>query len=236
MNDPHSHRRPNAGVTVVPFIYQDGVLKTLVYKRPESSEVFGGLYSLPNRFFDITEFEELNQAAYRALEEKTNIKIPHMTQFYTFSGSYIDPTRVTTVNTCFYSILKEKEVEEVVSENHFETEWINVEDARKLKLAFNHNEVLDAAYDCLIKSAEYTVNPVHFFEDGFTINDLKGLTEILLGHPLDSSRYRDRIKKSGILIEVEGKIKTGRNRPSQLYKYNTEFEGYFYPKSLTKAT
>jgi hypothetical protein len=28
--------------------------------------------------------------------------------------------------------------------------------------------------------------------------------------------------------------KSGANRPSQIYKRNDEYKGYFYPKSLTK--
>lgn len=231
-----SHTRPNSGVTVAPFIYQNGKIKVLLYKRGEDAAVFNGMYSLPNRFFDITEFTTLNEAANYALEEKTNISIPQITQFHTFSGNHIDPERIVTINTAFYSILNEKDVAECKGEQPFETEWIDIELALKLELSFNHNEVLEMAFQKVKAAAEYTTAPIHFLEDKFTINDLKELTALLIGQELDNSRFRSRIKKSGILIECEGeKSKKGSFRPSQLYIYNVNYSGYFYPRSLTST-
>lgn len=234
-NDKYAHTRPNVGVTIAPFIYDEGVIKVLLYKRSENAEVYQGVYSLPNRFFDITEFTELEKAASYALEEKTNVSIPHMTQFHTFSGDYIDPTRITTVNSCFYSILRKSEVVTLHDEQEFETVWLPVEEVLNQKLAFNHNEVLTLAYQRLLSSAEYTTSPSLFLDEKFTISELRTVTEVLIGQKIDNSRFRDRIKKSGILIECEGEEKKGANRPAQLYSLNSEHDGYFYPKSLTKA-
>lgn len=232
----YSDSRPNVGVTICPFIYEDDQIKVLVYKRSEDAEVFSGQYSLPNRFFDIRDFTELEAAAKYALEEKTNVTIPHMTQFHTFSGQYIDPTRIITVNTAFYSILRKEEVMDVENKYNFETQWMNVEDVQKLDLAFNHNEVLDMAIEKVRNAAEYTTTPVHFLPEKFTISELRALTELLINEKLDNSRYRDRISKSGILIPCEGEMRRCANRPAQLFIYNNEFNGYFYPKSVTKAT
>lgn len=234
--DEFSHTRPNVGVTVAPFIYKDGKIKVLVYKRSEEAAVYQGAYSLPNRFFDITEFQSLDDAANYALEEKTNVSIPSITQFHTFSGLYIDPSRIVTVNTGFYSILKESEISECIKEQPFETTWLDVEEALKLELAFNHNEVLELAYQRLKAAAEYTTAPIHFLDDKFTINELKELTTLLIEQELDNSRFRSRVKSSGILIECHGeKIKKGSFRPSQLYTYNNDYKGYFYPRSLTSS-
>jgi len=233
--DEYAHTRPNVGVTVVPFIYKDGEIKVLLYKRSKTAEVFQGAYSLPNRFFDITEFTDLTAAAYYALEEKTNVSIPHMTQFHTFSGDYIDSTRITTVNSCYYSILRESDVTSIHEDQEFETVWVSIKDALEYELAFNHNEVLNLAYQRLLNSAEYTTAPVLFLDEKFTISELRILTELLIEQKIDNSRFRDRIKKSGILTEVLGEEKKGANRPAQLYTLNEEHDGYFYPKSLTKS-
>lgn len=234
--DQFAHTRPNVGVTVAPFIYKDGKIKVLLYKRAEDAAVYQGFYSLPNRFFDITEFQDLDKAAYFALEEKTNIRIPHLTQFHTFSGQYIDPTRIVTVNSAYYSILRESEVSQVEEDQPFETVWMDIDDALKLELAFNHSEVLEMAYQRVKSAAEYTTAPIHFLDDKFTISELRDLTSLLIDQKIDNSRYRSRIKKSGILVECVGEMKVGANRPAQLFKYNESFSGCFYPKSVTNAT
>lgn len=234
--DQFSHTRPNVGVTVAPFIYKDGKIKVLVYKRSKDSEVFPDCFCLPNRFFDITEFQDSDSAAYYALEEKTNVKIPHMQQFKTFSGTYIDPERIVTVNICYYSILREDEVSSVSLEQPFETFWMNVEDALKLNFAFNHNEVLALAYEKMKSSAEYTTDPIHFLPEEFTIAELRDLVSLLLDIELNNSRFRDRVEKSGILTKCEGKKRQSANRPPQLFTFNKNFNGFFYPRSLTKAS
>lgn len=231
--DKYAHTRPNVGVTVAPFIYKDEKIKVLLYKRSNNAEVYQGSYSLPNRFFDITEFPNLEDAAHFALKEKTNVDIPHMTQFHTFSGQYIDPTRIITVNSCYYSILREEEVSVGEEEGEFETEWVDIEDAMTLDLAFNHNEVLEMAYQKVKAAAEYTTAPIHFLAKKFTIRELRILTSLLIEQALDDSRFRQRIEKTGILIKCEGEMKKGANRPAQLFEYNEAYDGFFYPRSVT---
>tara|TARA_Y100001960_G_scaffold303515_1_gene355680 strand:+ start:7189 stop:7914 length:726 start_codon:yes stop_codon:yes gene_type:complete len=235
--DKFSHTRPNAGVTIAPFIYKEGEIKVLLYKRAKDAAVYQDVFCLPNRFFDITEFDTMEDAAHYALKEKTNVSISRsLVQFHAFSGKYIDPTRITTINLGFYSILRESEVSECLKNQPFETVWMKVEDALKLNLAFNHNEVLEMAYKKLKYAAEYTTSPIHFLDEKFTINELRELTEFLIDQKLDNSRYRSRIQSSGILIECEGeKVKKGSFRPSQLYTYNEKYTGCFYPKSVTSA-
>lgn len=242
--------RPNVGVTVVPFIFEDGVIKTLVYKRASDSEVFAGQYCLPNAIFaikkmnvageptlssldDTKTFDNLEETAQFALLEKTSVKLKHIEQIHTFSGLYIDPDRINTVNVCYLSICSKKDIQNV-GEMKFECEWMAVESVMKQDLAFNHNEVLEMAYARLKAKAEYTALTAHLLGDSFTISEFKTLVEILIGRKLDNSRFRDRIKKSDVLIAQPDQFTTGSNRPAQLYKLNEDYKDYFYPVSLTK--
>lgn len=242
--------RPNVGVTVVPFIFEDGVIKTLVYKRASDSEVFAGQYCLPNAIFaikkmnvvgepmlssldDTKTFNNLEETAQFALLEKTSVKLKHIEQIHTFSGLYIDPDRINTVNVCYLSICSKKDIQNV-GEMKFECEWMAVESVMKQDLAFNHNEVLEMAYARLKAKAEYTALTAHLLGDSFTISEFKTLVEILIDRKLDNSRFRDRIKKSDVLIAQPDQFTTGSNRPAQLYKLNENYKDYFYPVSLTK--
>lgn len=229
----YDDNRPNAGVTIVPFIYEDNILKTLIYKRADNAEVFADTWSLPNAFFDIKVFDSLESAAKYALAEKTNVSLKHMEQLHTFSGLYIDPTRINTTNTCYFSLCNKSSIIELENQK-FETKWVSIEKAKSLSLAFNHNEVLDMAFERITAKAEYTALTAHMLAEAFTIAEFKSLTELLLSKALDNSRFRDRIKKTDVLIPLDNQFKLGANRPAQLYRLNQNYKDYFYPISLTK--
>jgi len=229
----YNDSRPNVGVTVVPFIFEDGIIKTLVYKRASDSEVFAGQYCLPNAIFDIKKFASLDETAQFAMMEKTSVKLKHIEQIHTYSGLYIDPERINTVNVCYLSICSKKDIQNI-GEMKFECEWMAVESVMKKELAFNHNEVVEMAYARLKAKAEYTALTAHLLGDAFTISEFRTLVEILIDRKLDNSRFRDRIKKSDVLIAQTDQFTTGSNRPAQLYKLNEDYKDYFYPVSLTK--
>lgn len=229
----HSDKRPNVGVTIAPFIFEDNELKVLVYKRSDDSEVFPSQYSLPNCFFDISKMSNLDEATLSALATKTSVEVPYIEQIHTFAGDYIDPDRVTTVNVAYLALAQKDQVKEL-HDNKFETKWMSLHVLLKKDLAFNHNEVLEMALQRLNSKAEYTNISTYLLNKNFTIKELREVTEYMIDEKLDNSRFRDRIKKTDIIIEVEGEFQTGVQRPAQLYRRNDDFKGYFYPKSLTK--
>lgn len=229
----YNDNRPNVGVTVVPFIYEDNTLKTLVYKRASNAEVFADQYSLPNAIFDIKKFESAEKTAEFAMSEKTNIKLKHIEQVHTFSGLYIDPDRINTVNICYLSICNKEDIT-TLGDSKYNCSWIAVDKVLDMQLAFNHNEVLELAYKRLKSKAEYTALTAHMLGESFTISEFKSLVELLIETKLDNSRFRDRLKQSDILIPLPEQLKRGANRPAQLYRLNEDYTDYFYPISLTK--
>lgn len=229
----YNDSRPNVGVTVVPFIFEDGIIKTLVYKRSIDAEVFAGQYCLPNAIFDIKKFSSIDETAQFAMIEKTSVKLKHIEQIHTYSGLHIDPERINTVNVCYLSICSKDDIKQV-GEVKFECEWMAIDSVLKKELAFNHNEVVEMAYTRLKAKAEYTALTAHLLGDAFTISEFRTLVEILIDRKLDNSRFRDRIKKSDVLIAHLDQFTTGSNRPAQLYKLNEDYKDYFYPVSLTK--
>jgi 8-oxo-dGTP diphosphatase len=226
--------RPNVGVTVVPFLYESGVLKTLVYLRSNDSEVFPGKYCLPNMFYDIQIHNNLEEAATESLKIKTNVSIPYLEQLNTFSGQYIDPERINTLNISYFALASNSSIKEE-SESGLKSKWVEVNDViSNYELAFNHNEVLEFAFSRIKSKSEYTSIACNMLSEKFTIKDFREITELLISEKLDNSRFRDRIKKTDILIECPNEYTKGANRPAQLYSMNKSFEGCFYPKSLTK--
>lgn len=235
--DAHKYddQRPNVGVTVALFIWKENSLKTLVYKRDPNAEQFQNMLSLPNNFFMRQKFDNADEVAMSALSYKTNVSVPYIEQLNTYSGRYIDPNRITTVNIGYFALTTEDKVQQLNHPN-FETHWHDVEDLlNNHTLAFNHNEVLKDAFERIKAKAEYTPIACHLLGKQFTIKEFKDLTEYLIGEKLDNSRFRDRIKKTNILLPL-GIYKEAANRRPELYSFNENYKGYFYPKSLTKPS
>ena len=227
--------RPNVGITVAPFIYEDDSLKVLVYVRPDDALEFPNSYALPNCFYDINRFNNVEEAANEALSFKTQIIIPYLEQLHTFSGLYIDPNRINTINISYFALLRLNNIKSL-GDSNFETRWVSVEHALKnFKFAFNHKEVLETAYSRIVAKAEYKPVACHLLPMKFTIPQLRNLTSNLLGIKLDNSMFRDKLKQSDLLVECVGEKDSNSSfRPAQLYKLNTKHKGYFYPRSLTK--
>lgn len=228
--------RPNVGVTVAPFIYDDEVLKVLVYKLPRGAEELDGGYTLPNSFFRRDVHDSAEAAAYDALSLKTKASILYLEQLHTFSGLYIDPDRINTVNVCYFALLRSDSVHSL-DDSEIKTKWVSVSSAlRSHSFAFNHKEVLKMAFERICSKAEYKPVACHLLADKFTIAQFRDLTADLLGVKLDNSIFRDKIKQSNILIECIGeKSSGGSHRPAQLFKFNQKHKGYFYPRSLSKV-
>lgn len=234
----HNDARPNVGITVAPLTFdmEDRVLKTLIYRRPVDAEQFAGKISLPNGVYDRQKIKTAEEAAENALKDKLNVKIPHMEQLYTFTGDDIDPGRINTVNITYFSILRKDDVRRAKNPL-FESEWVAVDKLLAMpkdRFAFNHQEVLKVTVERVYAKAEYVPLALQLLPKFTTIPDFKFLTELLIRGELNNSRFRDRIKKSGILIEVKGKSQAGRSKRSQVYQANPKFTGDFYPRSLTK--
>lgn len=236
-SEKYNDSRPNVGVTIVPFIYEDDTIKTKVYKRSADAEVFANQYCLPNAIFDTTKFKTLEETAHFALSQKISsaINLKHLEQFHTFSGEHIDPDRINTVNSAYISLTHKSEIFDL-GDPKFESEWLPVTDCLKLDLAFNHNEVLALAYQRLKSKAEYTALTAHLLGYSFTITQFRTLIEHLIDEPLDNSRFRDRIKKSDVLIALVDEFQKSAGRSAQLFRLNEDYKDYFYPKSLTKPT
>ncbi|MND12089.1 hypothetical protein D3C87_691960 [compost metagenome] len=231
-----SKNRPNVGVTVVPFIYEDGKIKALVYRRPDDAEVFPGKYAFPNCFYDREKVKTAEEAAASALLSKTSVKLPHIEQLHTFSGDYIDPDRINTVNITYYAILRVSEVDHV-GLDEFKKEWLPIEYIMALSdmFAFNHFEVFEMAWNRIRAKADYTPIAARFIDPQFTIGEFQKLTELLLGFELNNARFRDRIESSALLVPCEGVLKKGNTRHAQVYRLNPQHEGIFFPRSMTKG-
>ncbi|MGD1524622.1 NUDIX hydrolase [Vibrio owensii] len=225
--------RPNVGVTVIPVIYKDGELKVLAYARSSDAEEFSDTLAFPNGFFNRQKHNTAEEAAIDALKMKADAKLAHFEQLETFSGNYIDPNRITTVNITYFALLKPNEVS---FDEAGAGQWLSIESLLSLseiEFAFNHKEVLECAYERIKAKADYSPVALNLLPDEFTINDFLLLTQTLMGRTINEKTFRTKLQKSELLISTGRKHAASKQqRPSMLYRINPDFEGCFYPRAL----
>lgn len=225
--------RPNVGVTIIPIIYQDGELKVLAYGRPNDAEEFPNTLAFPNCFFDRQLHDSAEEAATNALSVKVNAKVTHFEQLETFSGLYIDPNRITTINIAYFALLKQDEIE---LDDDSKGKWLSVNTLLGIdddEFAFNHKEVLVSASERICAKADYSPIALNLLPNKFTINDFLEINQVLMGQGINEKTFRTKLKKSGLLIETgEKSAQAKRQRPAMLYTINPDFKGYFYPRAI----
>ena len=66
------------------------------------------------------------------------------------------------------------------------------------------------------------VLPLHLLPERFTLSQLQKVVEIILGHPLDKSSFRRRLKTSDDIIETDEFVR-GAQRPAQVFRARQDF-------------
>ena len=153
MKFEYSHPRPGCASTMV--IVSPGDEEVLLGKRKETSNAFPGAWCLPGGMLEVAK-ERTITTARRETEEECGIDIIerrwHL--FYVNDTPGDDPRFDQIINVCYYTHVTEEEYNSVKGADDItEVKWVPINEARKLNLAFAHNEVLD----------EYVKSTIKFF-------------------------------------------------------------------------
>jgi len=218
INTPPPHGRPLTTVDVVIFGIVDERLCVLLVRRPRGSgEPFPGLWALPGGFVDIDADASLEACALRKLREKTGLRSPYLEQLGSWGGATRDP-RGWAATHVFFALIDSRGVRLVTGGNAEAVEWhpIAAEGVNE-RLAFDHATLLTAAVRRLQAKVEYTSLPAFLLPVRFTLRELQTIYETVLGRTLDKSAFRTRML-SAAFIEPTGKMRSGPNRPAELYR------------------
>lgn len=204
------HIKLSTAVDVLVFTIADDELKVLLFRRDHSP--FKGMYALPG--VAVREDESLDDAAKRAVYERTGLSEIYFEQLYTFGAVGRDP-RSRTISVAYYALtnMERKEFSKL-SENAglFSVEKIL---SGEILLAFDHREMIECARERLKGKADYTDIAFEFVPQEFTLPQLQRVYEIILGEKLYKANFRKMIAPK---VEDTGKMLTGAaHRPSKLY-------------------
>lgn len=209
---------PIVVVDVALFTVVDDSLRVLLVQRAEEPE--RRRWALPGGMLMPDVDASLEAAARRVLQRKVSVDIPHLEQVCTFSGPDRDP-RGWSIGTLFCALLPRDQVHALVRDKVEALDW--ADPARPgHRMAFDHESQLAAALAQLRARVEARVLPLHLLPERFTLTQLQRTCEAILGHALDKSAFRRRLKDSPDLVELDEFVR-GAQRPAQLYRARAGF-------------
>lgn len=226
---------PHLSVDCVIFGFNEKQLNVLVEKREkvkgEDDTIHSGILKLPGRL--VYEEEFLNAAANDLLKGIIGEKPISLQQFQVFG----DPNRIKSPNDllwlqtqtnlpikrvvtiAFYALIKiNEDIEDAV--NEYGAEWVSIDNAKGL--AFDHDKIVQEAYDHLKK--ELTSKPLefHLLPKYFTLNSLQDLYEVILDQQFDNRNFRKKIIKLPYLVATNRMEENVNHRPAKLYRFDED--------------
>lgn len=198
-------------VDIVIFTIQSEELKVLLVKR--GIPPFKGQLALPGGF--VHEDESLDEAAMRELREETGVSDVYLEQLYSFGEPGRDPReRIITVS--YYALISADRSQLAAGTDTTEADWWPV--SKLPALAFDHRRILDYALERLRNKLEYTTVGFQLLPAKFSLTELQGVYEAILGKKLDKRNFRRKIELLKILKPIS-EYRRGGQRPARLYRF-----------------
>ena len=200
-------------VDCVIFGFEESQLKVLLIKSDLAS--FEGRLSLLGDV--VQDDEELDDAAYRILKERTGMNDVFLDQVRAFSNPRRHPGgRVITIAYC--SLLNINHHELKIHDN--DLHWHSVSSLQDM--AFDHKDIVHECYSWLQKRIQEHPLGFNLLPEKFSLRELQNLYEAILGITLDRRNFRKKFASMDLLIDIDEMEQDVPHRPGKLYKFNFE--------------
>lgn len=201
---------PDVDVRVVLFTVIDGLLLVAIDNTEEAWRLPRGVPEpgVP-----------LDNAARRILHDTTALQEQYLEQLYSFS---IGEPPSWTVVVGYIALIWAAERPLPVSgvDWHDTAQLPPLVDADKM--------VIDYALFRLRAKIGYTNIAFYLLPATFSLTELQGAYETILGRRLDKRNFRRRVTASGILEATDAKRREGSHRPAALYRFRAEHDPATY--------
>jgi len=134
----YTYAYPRPAVTVDIIVLNEIEESSQILLIERKQEPFKSQWALPGGFVDID--EEIENAAYRELEEETSIKEINLTQFHTFGKIDRDP-RGRTISIIYSGTLLNMNQKIEAGDDAKNLKWFDINNLPKI--AFDHNDIID---------------------------------------------------------------------------------------------
>lgn len=204
---------PKVPLTVdcVIFGFEENKLKILLIKS--DLEQYKGKFSLLGDF--VQDNEELDDAAYRILKQRTGMENVFLDQVRAFGNPVRHPGgRVITIAYC--SLLNIQHHALNIHEN--EIEWVSLESLTEM--AFDHLSIVNVCYSWLQKKIQEHPLGFNLLPEKFSLRELQNLYEAILGITLDRRNFRKKFASMDLLIDTNEMEQDVSHRPGKLYQFD----------------
>lgn len=224
---------PHVSINCVVWAYQHPDLRVLVHRLPGQDTWF-----LPGGY--VKKEEDLDAAAYRNLG-LSGIDQVFLRQIRTFGDAQRIPRKLGShaaqiisnpeilkwvaqrfVTVVYYGLVNFERTKIIPGGLAGDQEWIKVNELEKM--ALDHAGIVFETQKLL--RTELLNDPVasHLLPASFTLNELRGLYESILGRKIDRGTFRRKVLQQGIIEKTEKADhgQSSKGRPSYLYRFHPE--------------
>lgn len=198
-------------VDCVIFGFDENKLKVLLIRSDLNK--YKGKWSLLGDLIDIS--EDVDEAAYRILRERTGLKDVYLEQVHTFGKPNRHPAgRVVTIAYCSLINIQHHKLSKMENELH----WHDVNGVKDL--AFDHQQIFDTCYQRLQKRIQEHPLGFNLLPKKFSLRELQNLYEAILDTKMDRRNFRKKFFSMDLLIDTDEIERDVPHRPGKLYKFN----------------
>lgn len=225
-------------IDCVIFGYENEQLKVLLSK----SKFKGDFYSLSSGF--IFQNEDIEEAAYRAVQERTgitNIYLKHFNVFgklnrkreeflekliklnYSENEEQQKQSEVYQwftkrfISIGYYSLVDIKRVTPQTSDMDESIGWYNIKDCPTLIM--DYNEILENAYSCLQSDIQDLSNIYHLLPEQFTMKEVQDIYETITGKYYARTNFQKKVLDLDVLERLDKKFTGAKNKAPYLYRF-----------------
>ena len=200
-------------VDCVIFGFDENKLKVLLIRS--DFKKYQGKWSLLGDLVGIK--EDLDDAAYRILKERTGLDDVYLEQVRTFGSISRHPAgRVVTAAYCSLINVQHHKLKILDNELH----WHDVQSISEL--AFDHQVIFQTCYQWLQKRIKEHPLGFNLLPKKFSLRDLQNLYEAILNTKMDRRNFRKKFFTMDFLIDLDEMEQDVPHRPGKLYKFNFE--------------
>ena len=209
----HSYPKFSITVDCVIFGFRENELKVLLIRS--DMEIFKSEWSLLG---DVLKGDEqLEDAAYRILKQRTGMHDVYLEEVKTFSKPQRHPGgRVITVAYCSLLNIEHHQID--ISDN--ELHWHAIDCLKHL--AFDHEDIILHCYKWLQKRVREHPLGLNLLPEKFSLRELQNLYEAILSIKLDRRNFRKKFFTMDFLIDTGEYENDVPHRPGRLYTFNYE--------------
>ena len=200
-------------VDCVIFGFDENELKVLLIKCDHKK--FQGKWSLLGDL--VGNDENLDQAAYRILKQRTGLDDVYLEQIKAFGDVSRHPSaRVITIAYC--SLINVQHHKLGKPDN--ELQWLKVKNLKEM--AFDHCRILLVCYEWLQKRIQEHPLGFSLLPKKFSLRELQNLYEAILDSKMDRRNFRKKFFAMDLLIDTGEYEDSVPHRPGKLYHFNYE--------------